>query len=68
MVLSAWKLLFSIINDMVGSSSLTPYEKQWNLLRDMAVLTKPHVLREEGFPLILAKTFGGKSQRVSPDQ
>ena len=65
MVYSAWKILFSIFNDMVTSNNKTPFEKQWNLLRDMSVLTKPHVLKEEGFPVILAKSFTGSSQRVS---
>ena len=64
MVYSAWKILFSIIADMVNSNPKTTYEKQWNLIHDLSILTKPHVLKEEGYPVIHAKSLSSSSQRV----
>ena len=61
---SAWRILFSIISDMVNANPKTTYERQWNLLHDLSILTKPHVLKEEGYPVILARTYTANSQRV----
>ena len=67
MVYSTWKILFSIIQDMMNANPQTAYEKQWNLIHDMSILSKPHVLREEGFPVILGKNYTGESQQVSEE-
>lgn len=57
-------MLFSILNDVVSNNTQATYEKQWQLLQDMCMLSKPHVLKEEGFPIVIAKNVSGVGQRV----
>ena len=65
MAYSAWKILFSLLSDLVQKQTpKTEYEKEWCLLQDMMVLSKPYLLTE-GFTVLLLKKDNSSSQNVS---